>query len=228
MRFVSATGKTGSVFIRRRVSASEELKDDGEEEDSEDYIETVFNPVDAKEQDAIVRWAKKRRQLFGFKPSGTDAGGKVSKEKDVSGDAKVDVKGKGKAVALPQDDSDDSDDSDFVDDSESDGGSASSDVSDSGEGEYEGNASDVAEEFSEDEEEEAKGEEEEEELDPKHHPLLREGAVPRMSGAAMQMAIGLVTRDMLSGGSGSGSGSKAVKEESVESEDEDQEDQLDE
>ena len=35
-----------------------------------------------------------------------------------------------------------------------------------------------------------------EELDPKRHPLLQPGAMPRMSKAAMEMAIGMVTVDL--------------------------------
>ena len=55
-----------------------------------------------------------------------------------------------------------------------------------GEGEDdEGNASDAMEE---------------EELDPKHHPLLRPGAMPRMSRAAVEAVVGMVEQDMMGGG----------------------------
>ena len=64
--------------------------------------------------------------------------------------------------------------------------------------------------------------EEEEDLDPKHHPLLRAGAMPRMSKAAMDMAIGMATADLVGAGSSTAGGSRA-KAVSVESE----EDELD-
>ena len=38
---------------------------------------------------------------------------------------------------------------------------------------------------------------EEEELDPKDHPLLRPGAMPRMSKAAMEMSIKMMTQDIV-------------------------------
>ena len=37
------------------------------------------------------------------------------------------------------------------------------------------------------------------ELDPKHHPLLRPGAMPRMSRAAVEAVVGMVEQDLMGG-----------------------------
>ena len=38
-----------------------------------------------------------------------------------------------------------------------------------------------------------------EELDPAHHPLLRPGAMPRMSRAAVDAVVGMVEQDLMGG-----------------------------
>ena len=106
----------------------------------------------------------------------------------------------------------DTSDDDFVADSDEDGGEPSSGSSDEEDGEGgsgdEGSANedeDGSEEGGgsergsvEDEDQHDGAESEDEgELDPKHHPLLRPGAMPRMSKAAMEMSIKMVTQDLM-------------------------------
>ena len=54
--------------------------------------------------------------------------------------------------------------------------------------------------------------EDEEELDPAKHPLLRPGAMPRMSKAAMDAAVGMVLGDMMGGSSRSQTKGKSQAE----------------
>ncbi|KAK7679982.1 hypothetical protein QCA50_016928 [Cerrena zonata] len=119
--------------------------------------------VDGKEQDPITRWVRANQHRFG----------------------KSDDPG----VAAAQDDSDEEDEDYTFDSSDDDGGSATSDSSDSDDEGGGGSGDEEAEaEVSGDE-----GEDDEvEELDPARHPLLRPGAMPKMSKAAMEAAVGIV------------------------------------
>ncbi|KAI0685765.1 hypothetical protein BC835DRAFT_494661 [Cytidiella melzeri] len=200
VRVVSATGRTCSVFLRRQLSAQ------GKDEDVAIQVEeTDFAMIDGKEQDGILQWVKRFQQRFG-QPKQQLA--------EASGVGKVDAKGKGKAVALPVDeDSDDEEDEDFADDSDSDGGSATSSSGTEDE--------EVVSAAGEEEEEDHETADEEEDLDPSRHPLLRPGAMPRMSKAAIEAAVGMVTEDLL------GSASKGHAMDVDEDEDEDaEEDEL--
>ena len=101
-------------------------------------------------------------------------------------------------------------------DTDDDGGSATSDSSD--DSDQEGGGSDK-------EEAEAEGsgeddsDDEVQELDPKHHPLLRPGAMPKkMSKAAKEAAVKIIEQAFVGGGSDG---------EDEDYEDEEQEDQLD-
>ena len=49
------------------------------------------------------------------------------------------------------------------------------------------------------EDEEDNDEGEEEDMDPAHHPLLRPGAMPRMSRAAIDAVVGMVEKDLMAG-----------------------------
>lgn len=216
VRLVSATGRTCSVFIRRRIheDVTEAQGEDEDEDEEIKCVETDFSMVDGKEQDGITQWVKRHKHLFGKDEPQVGYG-------IVNG--KVDLKGKGKAVAPPQEDSEDEEDSDFVDDSDSDGGSASSDSGSEEDGDGEegdGGSGDEAE--GEDDEDEDEDMDEEAELDPARHPLLRPGAMPRMSKAAMEAAVGIVMEDMV-GGSGSQSRGKGKGKRAEEPESEDDE-----
>ncbi|KAF7795123.1 hypothetical protein EIP86_006270 [Pleurotus ostreatoroseus] len=231
LRFVSATGKTASVYIRRQVPAAPKAAGSGEDEEEEEgeYVETSFNPVDAKEQDGVVRWVKRRKNLFGIaqRPNGGAAGSDAKgKGKAVVDETKVDVKGKGKAVAVLDEDSDDSDDEDFVDDSGSDGGSpTSSDSEDNDNNGGSDGAEDSGSEEAEDDEAAEDEDEEEGDMDPEHHPLLRAGAMPRMSKSAMNMALGMMNESMFSGAAGGSSRKDAGGKDEAEDH-EDEEDEL--
>lgn len=198
VRLVSATGRTCSVFVRRRVGAPKNEDADAEDYEDVECVETDFNMVDGREQDGITAWVRRHKHLFGCPPPDPqDAGYGV-----VNG--KVDLKGKGKAVAPPDEDSEDEEDSDFVDEDDSDGGSATSDSDEDGSGD---DAEGEEDEEDEDEDEEGDGDDDDDvqELDPSRHPLLRPGAMPKMSKAAMNAAVGMVMDDFV-GGSGKGKG----------------------
>ncbi|KAI1797269.1 hypothetical protein LXA43DRAFT_404996 [Ganoderma leucocontextum] len=238
VRTLTATGRTCSVILRRigsggspangqatavdgkakgkKADAMDEDADEVSGDEKDEAVDVDFGMVDGREQEPIGRWIKARRNRFGrvTDPSATADG-------DAAGPSS-DAKGKGKAVAREADprneDTDDEEDDDFevtgTDVSDEDSGTESeSDASeDEGEGD-EANASD-----------EATGDEmdaEEEELDPKHHPLLRPGAMPRMSRAAVEAVVGMVEQDMMGGGR-RGGGAAGDSDE-----DEDEEDELD-
>ncbi|KAI0669059.1 hypothetical protein C8Q78DRAFT_993158 [Trametes maxima] len=200
VRTLSATGRTCSVILRRIAARPANGKRfDGEESDDEEDEgeDTDFGMVDGREQETIGRWIKSHRHRFGrLVESGTGA------EAAPAGGV-ADVKGKRKARAedLRNEDTEDEEDSDFTmessdDESSSDEGSESDVSADSGEIGEEDEAGD------EDEEEnlsDVPGDEAEEALDPKHHPLLRPGAMPRMSRAAVDAVVGMVEQDLMGG-----------------------------
>ena len=225
VRLVSATGRTCSVFVRRRIL--DETSKNGEDEEEEEEIkcmETDFSMVDGKEQDGITQWVKRHKHLFGKEESEEQVGyGYVN--------GKLDLKGKGKAVAPPAEDSEDEDDSDFVDDTESDGGSATSDSESEDErgGGGGGGGEDADQEEAEGDEDEEDEEDEEddamdedEQLDPAKHPLLRAGGMPRMSRAAIDAAVGVAIDAFFGGSGGRKSRGKARLEEESENEEEDE------
>ncbi|KAI0072301.1 hypothetical protein K474DRAFT_1678771 [Panus rudis PR-1116 ss-1] len=193
VRTVSATGRNCSVVLCRKVPPAE-----GEEDDEEDVEETDIGMVDGREQEPILRWVKSNRHLFGKTPSPATNG--TSPEKP------------------PRPDDSDEEDSDFVDDDDSDGGEPTSDSDSDSDNDAGGGGN------AEDEEEEAVGsgsgsdDDEVEELDPARHPLLRP-AMPRMSRAAIEAAVGVVQEEFL--------GSKTLEADADGEEDDDEEDELD-
>lgn len=239
VRTLTATGRTCSVILRRighggspmnghagakkvgedgnGAGAKDEDADAASDNDEKDEgVDVDFGMVDGREQEPIGRWIKARRTRFGRAVEAVGADGA-----DGAGPSS-DAKGKGKAVARDADprneDTEDEEDDDFevtssdVSDEDSGTESGSNASEDEGEGEdAEGNASDEATGDEEDAEEE--------ELDPKHHPLLRPGAMPRMSRAAVEAVVGMVEQDMMGAGRRGG----AAAGES----DEDEEDELD-
>lgn len=237
VRIVSATGRTCSVFLRRLVPAlkkgepsAQESGDEDDDDDEHDRLEveeTDFNMIDGKEQDAILQWIKRHKRQFGIPKVSVPASASNGQTADATeaGSAKVDVKGKGKAVAPPppDEDSEDEEDEDFVAESDSDGGSATS-SSDEDSDASGGEASDADEDM-EDEDEDGSGEEEET-LDPARHPLMRPGAMPKMSKAAMDAAVKMMTEDLVGGATNHGK--HAAESRSVMDVDEDDEEEQDE
>ncbi|KAJ7024152.1 histone chaperone Rttp106-like-domain-containing protein [Mycena alexandri] len=167
LRVVSATGRTCTLVLTRK-SPPEELKELDEGE-ADPGVESAFSLIDGKEQEGINKWVRAHRELFG-------------KEKQV-----------GVGAVQVQDDSDEEDD-DFEADSESDGGSASSGSSDDDDdSDGEGSGSEEAEDSGGDDD----MDEDDEELKVENHPLMRPGAMPRMSRAAIDMVAAMVGGDLV-------------------------------
>jgi len=201
IRLQSATGRTCSVFVRRKPTG-ERAEDGG--------LETEFGMVDGREQENIKEWVRMFRGLFG-------RGGQRSAPATSGSNVASLVRQNGQAPANDAageeegDDVLDSDDegSDFeMSGEDTDGGSPSTDDDSEDAGsdkENDAGSGDNADHSGEEGESMSSGQEsgsegianaedegvEEEELDPKHHPLLRAGAVPRMSRAAMDAAVGM-------------------------------------
>ncbi|KAL1938098.1 hypothetical protein VTO73DRAFT_11927 [Trametes versicolor] len=212
VRTLSATGRTCSVILRRRAGQASAAKRKAgaeasdEDEGAEEGEDIDFGMVDGKEQEPIGRWVKAHRHRFG-RPADSEGGAAHR-----NGTSQVaDPKGKGKAKAEDPraEDTEDEEDSDFTmgtsdDESSGDESESGSDASadgqrEGGEGgdddeDEEGNASDDVTG------DEAEDDDEVEELDPKHHPLLRPGAMPKMSRAAVDAVVGMVEQDLMGGG----------------------------
>ena len=209
VRVRTATGRTCSVVLTRRADPGEE--DDDDEEEGE---ETEFQMIDGKERERILEWVRRHRGAFGLakaKQQGALAKGKENGKPEPEatgpeGDEGIDAGAGG----------DSDSDSDFETESgESDGGSPSSgsesaSASASGPGSDAG--SDAGSSEHEDEPRSRSGSESEGdgdggrddddddevmELEPKHHPLLRAGGLPKMSRAAMDAAVELVVGDLV-------------------------------
>ena len=212
VRVRTATGRTCSVVLMRR-------RDDGtgehDEEEEEEGEETEFQMIDGKERERILEWVRRHRGAFGIAK-------KIRGEDD--DEARVPLPPRGAANGKEDDgggDPDSDSDSDFEESEESDGGSPSSrsgsDVSEDERRSEGGSGSESGNESGgeEDEGDEDGGDGDDEEIamdlddpdpDPKHHPLLRAGALPKMSRAAMDTAVGLVVGDLVGQGKARGSG----------------------
>jgi hypothetical protein len=199
VRVFSATGRTCTVILTRRP-APRATSTEGSEEDEEGE-ETEFQMIDGKEREGIVEWVRKHKSAFGITVvRGTQVGGAGS-----GAGAEGEVVGKG---------GDSDSDSNFEGSGESDGGSPSSSGSSSDPGEHEGGeesdnegeAGERSEGSAEPEGDDDDDDDEEiVELDPKRHPLLRAaaaGAIPKMSRAVVDAAVGLVVDDLVGQGSG--------------------------
>jgi hypothetical protein len=207
VRVRTATGRTCSVVLTR-LAAPESDGDDGDEDEGE---ETEFQMIDGKERERILEWVRRHRNAFGISKAQRGA-----REGDGAAAAVAERKG--------MDAGGDSDsDSDFeASGLSSDGGSLSSSGSDAGSdagsvAALGGSGSDVESDRGSQEQDD--DEEEAVELDPKHHPLLRAGALPKMSRAAMDDAVGLVVGDLL--------GPAQVREQGHGDGDDEEEDELD-
>jgi hypothetical protein len=179
VRLISATGRTCSVILSRKRAGA----------DDDEVVETAFSMVDGREQDPIDAWARHRKHLFGKSPAAA-----VSSTHTASGgkDARPTHVVNGTARGAAWDDSD-SDDDDFEVASSEDLEHSSAGES---EGEGEGGAGsgdEVGSQGSESGEEPS----EEEELDEARHPLLRPGAMPRVSKAAIDAVVDMVHRDLV-------------------------------
>jgi len=190
LRLLSATGRTCSVTLKRKIGKSEEDKEGSDEEDEEDGVETDFGMVDGKEQDGITQWVKKYSYLFG-------------KKVDV---VKENSKGKGKEVVkngpldlssnpIAEDESDLEDENYDTSDQEEDITASSED--ESSEEEDKGGDEDGSDSAHSGDSDGSSVVSEGEELNPENHPLMRPGAVPRMSRAAMDAVVAMVQADFL-------------------------------
>lgn len=215
--------------------AETENEEEEEEEDEEEVIEIDFANVDGKEQDAISRWVKQYRPYFSKTQDSTSAGPAIKPPSSPIKSSVPAANGRTRsgrtASAIPsggQEDEEDEEDEDFAA-SSSDSGSASGDSSDDG---SDAGSEDVGSQSGSDDEseddgeekddesgdaEEEEGEDEEEELDPAHHPLLRAGAMPKMSKAALNAVVGMMEAD-LEMGVGKGGTRGVESEESEEDE----------
>lgn len=202
VRLISATGRTCSVILsRKRIETPNCSEMDDDEDAYAGVVETEFSMVDGREQDPIHAWARNRKHLFGKSLAGCDtspsraaSGGGSGKEVRPSHVPNGTVKG-------PAWDDSDSDDDDFEvassEDLEHSTTESDSDRSEGGVGSGDENLSQsVGAEESGDEPEEEEEEEEEEELQEARHPLLRPGAMPRMSKAAIDMVVDMVHGDL--------------------------------
>ena len=183
LRILSATGRTCSVILTRSDPVT------AEGEGGEDIgIETEFAMVDGKEQEGINQWIRQHRHLFGKKSSSADEAAP-----SVTGGSGT-AAGPTTITAIQLDDeSDASDDSFDMDSEDDDGGSVTgSDSSDEGDGSNAAGSGDESTEEGIDAEVEY-----EQELKHQHHPLMRPGAMPRMSRAAIDAVVDMVSDDLM-------------------------------
>jgi hypothetical protein len=187
LRMLSATGRTCSVILTRKVAGTD---DDGE---GEAGIETEFAMVDGKEQEGINQWVRHHRHLFGQKPPQNGNG-----HADHRASGNIGNVATIKAGQLG-DESDASDESFGVDSDDSDGGSATSSES----SEEDENPSDAGS-GAESTDGEDTGGECDDNMRQENHPLMRPGAMPRMSRAAIDAVVDMVNADLIGEGASEG------------------------
>jgi hypothetical protein len=198
VRVVSATGRTCSVYLTCKGSGGggDEDEEGGAEEEGGDKEEdlgeeTEFAMIEGREMEGISRWVKEHRGAFGRTPGsgpvGEEAPGKREK-----------VVHAGPMTINQIGDNEDEDEDASFEGSSSDSGSGGES---SGEEGTDGGDEGEREPFKEDEGDDGEGEEDGEgELDPAHHPLMRPGAMPRVSRAVLGMVVDLVEDDMMGSG----------------------------
>ncbi|KAJ3780758.1 hypothetical protein GGU10DRAFT_368618 [Lentinula aff. detonsa] len=216
VRTISATGRVCTVVLTRKLSSGQ---DEGECEPEE----TGFGQIEGKEQEAINQWVKKYRHLFGARER--DGGATTTTEatrtsKPIHSKSQSSQPHNPSSVSRSQTqtqaqagpltinqmivDSDDEQDESF--DPSNDGSSVSG--SESGSDDEDENSDDEQEgeeDADADADADADGESadedaldgDEKELNPAHHPLLRPGAMPKMSRAAVEMVAGMVEQDWM-------------------------------
>lgn len=198
VRVVSATGRTCSVYLTRKGSGGGGDEDEeGEEEDGDEEEdlgeETEFAMIEGREMEGISRWVRERRGAFGRTP------GSGPVDEEARGKQEKVVHAGPMTINQIGDDEDEDEDGSF-EGSSSDSGSGGAS---SGEEGTDGGDEGEREPLDEDEDDggDAEGDEDGEgELDPAHHPLMRPGAMPRMSRAVLDMVVDLVEDDMMGGG----------------------------
>ncbi|KAL1747835.1 histone chaperone Rttp106-like-domain-containing protein [Schizophyllum fasciatum] len=191
VRLLSATGRTCSVTLTRR---SADVDEDGEDLGEE----TQLSMIDGREQDGISQWVRKHRHLFGRSAEDVareGQGGALPKPAAPAGPITI------HQLAA---ESDDESDEDFHG-SSSDEGSGSESGGEEVEGSEDAEGEDDEGEAASSDEEMVDGDGDEDndmELDEQHHPLLRPGAMPKMSRAAMDAVVGMVEHDIFGGDDG--------------------------
>ena len=175
---IVGSGRTCSVILTRRSSA----KDIGDDEEGAGE-EVEFGMVDAKEREGINEWVRNHRHLFGNQ-----------KDKTISKDQPPKVQPTGPLTIHTLVEASDDEDDDFSTSvSDLDGSERLSEESSSeDEGSEDENGSGSGDEHDCDEDDDVDSDMEDSELDPAKHPLLRPGAMPRMSRAALEMAVDIV------------------------------------
>ncbi|KAI6164028.1 hypothetical protein EDD17DRAFT_1692627 [Pisolithus thermaeus] len=187
VKLLSATGRTCSVILRRRRTGI--TTQSGDNSDEEDFSETEFAMVDGKEQDPISTWVREREDSFGRPPGSAPAKTPVQKRENTNDKNPT----AGASVNGPAWDDSDSDDEDFRTDSSDDAASGSESSGDSNDEQPDvSDASDDNEGSGCDDDEQGEANEE---LDAARHPLLRPGAMPKMSKAAMNVVIDMLNED---------------------------------
>ena len=175
---IVGSGRTCSVILTRKSSV-EDIDDDEGDDVGE---ETEFGMVDAKEKEGINKWVRNHCHRFGNQKNKT-----ISKEHH----PKVQSNGPLTIQTLIEE-SDDEDDDFSASVSDLDGSEGLSEES-SSEDEENGSGSGNGNEHEHESDADAEDlGDEEDDLDPAKHPLLRPGAMPRMSRAALDMAVGIV------------------------------------
>ncbi|CAA7262680.1 unnamed protein product [Cyclocybe aegerita] len=149
--------------------------------EGEDEEESEFGMVDGREREGVNEWVRNHWHLFGR--TGSEEEG-VSKPKP-----KVQNLGP-MTIRTLQDESDDEDEDFETDVSSLDGSEALS-----------SNENSTSDEGGSDEEDDNNGNDGVKTEDPAKHPLLRPGAVPKMSKAALEMAVGIIEEDFAMGDS---------------------------
>ncbi|KAJ3763521.1 hypothetical protein EV360DRAFT_33368 [Lentinula raphanica] len=199
VRTISATGRVCTVVLTRKTTGGDGPQGDG------DLEETGFGQVEGKEQETINQWVRKYRHLFGTKnpPRRTNNQTQSSHLAGPSSSSSLSQTQNQGPLTINQMmmDSDDEEDASFEPGKHDNSGSESEDDDDDDEESDEDSDGEQERSKRVDSDGEASDEEnmdeDEDELDPAHHPLLRPGAMPKMSRAAVDMVVGMVEEDML-------------------------------
>ena len=193
---VIGTGRTCTIILTRRSLSVENEDVDGEE--------TEFGMVDSREREPITAWIRSHRHLFGTNGTSPDKGKGKEKQK-----VQHPISTGPLTIHSIPDEDDDEDEEFTAEVSDLDGSEATSDSgSNSGSDDERNGTGDDADADAE------HSDGEESDLNPAHHPLLRPGAVPRLSKAALNMAVGIIEDTFM------GDGSQDDQEEDIEEEDE--------